>query len=70
MKQFQPGQTYSTRSPGDHDFIISVTVERRTAKTIVTTEGNRLHVTPSHDGERETVYPRGRYSLCPVISAA
>lgn len=69
MRQFEAGKTYSTRSIGDHNCIISVTVARRTAKTIITTEGKRLRVSPGWAGEAETVKPWGRYSMCPVITA-
>lgn len=70
MIQFQPGQTYTTRSVCDADCIISVTVVSRTSKTIVTDKGKRLRVAASYDGECETVKPWGTYSMCPVVRAA
>jgi hypothetical protein len=69
MRKFEAGKTYSTRSVCDADCIISITVERRTAKMIVTTEGKRLRPAPCYRGEAETVKPWGSYSMCPVITA-
>lgn len=69
LRCFEVGETYSTRSPCDADCIVSITVARRTAKMIVTTEGKRFYVAPDWQGEAETVKPWGSYSMCPVISA-
>jgi hypothetical protein len=68
MKTFQPGQTYTTRSICDHDCIVRVSVARRTAKTIVTTEGKTLRVALDYNGN-ESVQPWGRYSMAPMVSA-
>ena len=65
--QFEAGKTYSTRSICDHNCIISITVERRTAKTIRTTEGKTFRIS-TYNGI-EQVLPWGRYSMCPVIGA-
>ncbi len=66
---FETGKTYSTRSICDHDCIISITVERRTAKMVVTTEGKRLRIVEDYKGN-EAVYPWGSgYSMCPMIGA-
>jgi hypothetical protein len=67
MKTFQTGNTYSTRSICDHNCIFSITVAKRTAKTITTTEGKRLGIRVYEDIEQ--VMPFGRYSMAPVISA-
>jgi hypothetical protein len=64
---FEAGKAYTTRSIGDADCIIRLTVERRTAKSIVTTEGKRLRIEVFCGVER--VRPWGRYSMAPVISA-
>ena len=64
---FEAGKTYWTRSICDHDCIIEITVERRTAKTIVTTGGKRLRI--SHYNGVEQVAPHGRYSMCAIIGA-
>lgn len=69
MKSFEAGKTYSTRSACDYDCIISITVEKRTAKTITTSEGKRLRVKLCPFSGNETVKPWGSYSMCPVISA-
>jgi hypothetical protein len=69
--EFQAGKTYTTRSIGDADMVISVTVLRRTAKTIyvkgdaLTKEALRVWV---FNGV-EQVAPWGKYSMSPVISA-
>lgn len=68
MTKFETGKTYTTRSICDHNCIISVTVERRTPKTIVTTEGKRLRV-GEYDGS-EYVKPWGSYSMAPIVRAA
>ena len=67
MSKFTEGQTYTTRSICDADMVIAVTVAKRTAKTIVTTEGKRLRI---HDhGDCESVRPWGSYSMAPKITS-
>lgn len=68
MSKFIAGKTYTTRSACDHDCIISVTVAKRTAKTITTTEGKTLRISIGYTGE-ECVKPWGSYSLAPVVRA-
>jgi hypothetical protein len=67
MTQFLAGQTYYTRSIGDSNCIITVTVARRTAKTITTNEGKQLRVRV--EAGVEQVSPRGSYSMAPVLTA-
>lgn len=71
MAQFESGKTYTTRSICDHDCIISLTVIKRTAKTITADLGHRgvkvLRI-KDYDGE-ETVKPWGSYSMAPQIRA-
>jgi hypothetical protein len=68
---FQTGKTYTTRSIVNSDTTISVTVLRRTAKTIyvkgdvLTKQALRVW---QHNGV-EQVAPWGKYSMSPVISA-
>ena len=69
-KQFQVGQTYSTRSACDYDCIFSFAVVGRTEKTVkinyhgkVTSKKIKIY-----DG-LETIYPLGSYSMAPVLSA-
>lgn len=71
MSQFKAGSTYQTRSICDADCIISVTVSKRTAKTITTsvmgqTKTLRIGV---RDGV-EYVKPWGSYSMAPTVTAA
>jgi len=67
MHQFAIGKTYSTRSVCNYDCIFSITVSKRTAKTLTTTDGKILRI--KIDREFEYVMPEGRYSMAPVISA-
>lgn len=65
--QFQTGKTYITRSACDHNCVISVTVAKRTAKTLTTTDGKTLRV-GVYDGA-EFVKPWGSYSMAPIVRA-
>lgn len=65
--KFETGNTYSTRSPCDHDTVISISVLSRTTKTIKTACGKTLRVA-EYDGH-ETVKPWGSYSMAPIITA-
>lgn len=67
MKQFEAGKTYTTRSICGHDCIISVTITKRTAKT-VTANGKTFRV-GEYDGA-EFIKPWGSYSMAPMIRAA
>lgn len=67
LTAFVTGKTYFTRSIVDADTIIRVTVAKRTAKTITTTEGKVLRIT-EHRGV-ETVKPWGSYSMAPIVPA-
>ena len=70
--KFQIGQTYKTRSACDHNCIISMTVIKRTAKTVTAdVSGHRGIKTMrirEYEGQ-EVVQPWGSYSMSPVISA-
>lgn len=68
MQTFQPGKTYKTRLITDADQYATITVAKRTAKTITTTDGKVLRV-GEYQGA-ETVKPWGSYSMAPVIRAA
>lgn len=67
LATFTPGKTITTRSICDHDCIISVTVAKRTAKTITTDAGKVLRVA-EYDGA-EYVKPWGYYSMPPIVRA-
>lgn len=65
--RFIPGETYSTTSICDADMVISVTIAKRTAKRITTTEGKTLGIS-IYEGI-EQIRPWGRYSMAPIIAA-
>lgn len=74
MKQFEIGKTYTMRSIGDHDCVWTYTVVKRTAKTITISDGTetktcRVNTQVSEDRNAETIFPVGRYSMCPALSA-
>lgn len=68
---FEAGKTYATRSIVDSDYMVTIEVLARTAKTLRVRTGGKektLRVSPSYDGH-ESVKPWGSYSMCPVITA-
>jgi hypothetical protein len=67
LNTFKVGNTYSCRSICDHNCIFTITVAKRTAKTITTTEGKTLRI--NIWGGDETVKPEGSYSMAPIIHA-
>lgn len=66
--KFEVGQTYQTRSIGDHNCIISVTIASRTEKTVKTSKGETFRTKINPEGA-EYIFPWGRHSMCPVIDA-
>lgn len=74
MKKFEIGKEYSTRSTCDHNCIWTYTVTARTDKMITVTDGKetkRLKIINglSENRNAESVYPLGKYSMCPILSA-
>lgn len=75
MKKFEVGKTYFMRSPGMHDCVWVYTVTKRTAQTVTLTDDLgevktcRISKQTSEWCKAETVYPLGKYSLCPSLSA-
>jgi hypothetical protein len=69
MTTFEAGKTYQTRSICDHDCIISVTVAKRTAKTVTDATGKTFRISQDYRGN-EMIRPWGNYSMAPVLSAA
>lgn len=74
MKKFEIGNTYSMRSACDHECVWTYTVEERTAQTITISDGKvskkcRISKDVSEYRNAETVYPFGKYSMCPMLSA-
>jgi hypothetical protein len=67
VQAFETGKTYTTRSICDHNCVFAITIAKRTAKTVTTTDGKRLGI-KVYDG-REQVMPFGRYSMAPIINA-
>ena len=70
--KFEAAKTYTTRSVCDHDCVISVTVIKRTAKTIRTMirgEEKALRIFIDMD-DNEAVRPWGSYSMAPIVTAA
>lgn len=70
MISFNVGQTYSTRSIGDHDCIYSFEILKRTVKSvIIRVDGqDRRKGLYIYEGV-EQFKPHGTYSMCAVISA-
>ena len=74
MKKFEIGKEYSMRSIGDHDCVWTYTVTARAAKTITITDGRkvqkcRIIQKVSEWRNAETVYPLGKYSMAPSLTA-
>lgn len=70
-KTFKPGNTYSCKSVCDQGCIFSITIASRTAATVTTDKGKVLRIAKNETAWRnaETVFPFGRYSMAPAISA-
>lgn len=74
MKKFEINKTYSMRSACDHDCIWTYKVIKRTEATITITDGKetktcRINKKYSEYRNTETIFPLGRYSMCPMLSA-
>lgn len=74
MKTFEIGKTYSMSSVCDHNCVWTYTVVKRTAQTVTLDDGKetkvcRINKQSSEYRDAETVYPLGRYSMCPSLSA-
>ena len=75
MTKFEIGKTYSMRSICDHECVWSYTVTARTAQTITMKDEHgkvvkcRVSKQVSEYRNSETVYPLGKYSMCPMLSA-
>lgn len=74
MKKFEIGQTYSMHSVCDHNCVWEYTVTARTAQTITLTDGKetlkcRVSKQVSERRNAETVFPLGRYSMAPMLTA-
>ena len=75
MKEFETGKTYSMRSICDHECVWEFKVKARTAQmiTLVDAKGKeikcRICKQVSEWHKAETVYPLGRYSMAPSLTA-
>lgn len=74
MKTFEIGKTYSTRSACNHDCVWNYKVIARTTSTITITDGKetkicRINKMYSEYRNAETIFPLGRYSMAPILSA-
>ena len=68
--KFVPGKTYSTRSICDHNCIFRIGVIKRTAKFLtIRFQGETKRVGVGvYDGV-EQIFPTGRYSMAPCVTA-
>lgn len=75
MKQFEIGKTYHMNSVCDHNAVWFFTVTARTAQTITLTYGGnesircRINKQVSEYRGAESVFPIGKYSMAPILSA-
>lgn len=74
MKTFEIGNTYSMRSACDHNCVWTYEVVARTAQMVTLSDGVetikcRINKKISEWNKAETVFPLGRYSMAPVLSA-
>lgn len=74
MKKFEIGKEYSMKSPCDHECVWSYIVTARTDSTVTITDGKttktcRINKEYSAYRNAETIFPLGRYSMNPILSA-
>lgn len=70
-KKFEVGQSYFCRSICDYDCVWTYKIVSRTAKTIKTECGQTFRINAKLTGWNgcEAVFPKGQYSMCPVLTA-
>lgn len=75
MTKFETGRSYSMRSACDHECVWRYTVKARTAQMITLADEKgreikcRICKQVSEWNKAETVYPLGRYSMAPSLTA-
>lgn len=74
MKKFEIGQAYSMNSVCNHECVWTFTVTARTAQTVTLTYGResircRINKQISEYRGAESVFPLGKYSMAPILSA-
>ena len=73
MDRFEAGRTYTTRSIGDHDCIITARIVKRTDKTVTAEVDGKVknfRIKVWFDGTCEFFSPWGSYSMAPCMRAA
>lgn len=82
-RRFVVGQVYATRSVCDYDCIFRWYVVKRTDKSVwirsVRSNGDgsytpyggvtRRAISRNYGGDAELIYPSGKYSMCPILTA-
>ena len=75
MKKFEVGKIYKITSVVNHECVWSFKILKRTEKTVTIEESFegvktcRISKNISEYNNAETIYPFGKYSMCPVLSA-
>lgn len=74
MKAFEVGKQYTHGFIGDSELFVTWTVVKRTAQTVTITDGRETKTCKiikqvSEYRNAESVFPFGRYSMCPILSA-
>ena len=70
MITFEPGKTYTCRSIGDYNCIITARIIKRTARTVTAeVEGKVKTFRPSTYDGAEYIRPWGSYSMAPILRA-
>jgi len=74
MRTFEVGKEYTHGWIGDSALFTTWKVLKRTAQTITITDGRETKTCKiikqvSEYRNAESVYPEGKYSMCPILSA-
>ncbi len=74
MKKFEVGKSYTHGWIGDAELFTTWLVFKRTAQTITIKTANEVRTCKinkqiSEWENAESVYPLGRYSMCPILTA-
>lgn len=74
MTKFEVGKKYATQSACNSACVWNYTVIARTEKTVTISDGEetktcRINTRLSAYRGAETILPKGKYSMCPVLDA-
>lgn len=74
MRKFEIGKNYTHGWIGDAELFTTWTVTKRTAQTVTIKHGDKVKTCRiikylSEMEGAETVYPFGKYSMCPTLTA-